>query len=353
MGRAAPLGAAGLERLGLAAGVLLFGEAALAAADTSARPPDSQLLPRDGRCEASVASMQEEGATPKPLPPAEGRHAEGARNRPGASAVQFRWAPLGTGVLIRFVERGPQDGEPIILLHGYTDSWFSWSRVLPLMPSGYRVFAIDQRGHGCSARPETGYRMTDLAADVIAFMDAQDLPRATIVGHSMGSLVAQYVALAAPERVTRLVLVASAAAPSRVQGIVEFGDAVHGLSEPIPVDFVREFQLSTVHHPVPSEFIDGVVAESMKLPARVWRALFEGMLAMQPATELRGLRIPTLILWGEEDAVFPRSEQDALLSTSPHARFVVYPETGHAPHWERPERFVQDLERFLQTPAGT
>lgn len=303
---------------------------AQAAAQSSASPPPLPATP----CGPAVVGPQDE---------------PGARN--DASSVQFRSAELETGIHVRFVERGAPDAEPVILLHGYTDSWFSWSRVLPLMPAGYRVFAVDQRGHGCSARPETGYRMTDLAADVIAFMDAQNLPRATIVGHSMGSLVAQYVALAAPERVTRLVLVASAAAPSRVQGIVEFGDAVHGLSEPIPVDFVREFQLSTVHHPVPSEFIDGVVAESMNLPARVWRALFEGMLAMQPATELRGLRIPTLILWGERDAIFPRSEQDALLSASPHASFVAYPETGHAPHWERPERFVQDLERFLEAPA--
>src|SRR5215510_6495606 len=109
-------------------------------------------------------------------------------------------------------------------------------------------------------------------------MDAKGIQRATLVGHSMGSIVAQGVALAAPERVERLVLVGSATTV-RAEAVVEFRQAVEKLSDPVPEEFAREFQLSCVHHPVPNEFMDRIVAQSRKAPARVWKAVMEGMLA--------------------------------------------------------------------------
>jgi pimeloyl-ACP methyl ester carboxylesterase len=77
----------------------------------------------------------------------------------------------------------------VIRLHGYTDSWFSFSRVLPLLAATYQVYALDQRGHGNSDRPACGYSSAAFAADAIAFIDAVGLQQATFVGHSMGRLV--------------------------------------------------------------------------------------------------------------------------------------------------------------------
>jgi len=118
-----------------------------------------------------------------------------AAQGPNPRPVDIR---LSTGVRLSYVEKGPADGQPVIFLHGYSDSRFSYSRVLPLLPGNVRAFALSLRGHGDSDRPTSGYAMQDLAADVIAFMDAKRIVRATIVGHSMGSIVAQQVALAAP-----------------------------------------------------------------------------------------------------------------------------------------------------------
>lgn len=83
------------------------------------------------------------------------------------------------------------------------------------------------------------------------------------------------------------------------------------------------------------------------LPARVWRALMDGMLATATPTGLRGTAIPALILWGERYAYAPRAEQDPLKALLPQATLKVYPETGHALHWEQPEQFVCDLESFV------
>jgi pimeloyl-ACP methyl ester carboxylesterase len=235
----------------------------------------------------------------------------------------------------------------VILLHGFSDSWFSWSRVLPLIPSRYHVIAPDSRGHGDSDKPEGGYAMRALAGDVLALMDALHLERATIVGHSMGSVVAQQVAVAAPDRVERLVLVGSGPSFRSMSGVDEFAAAVYALDDPVPEQFAREFQVSTIYQPIPAGFLDTAVATSLRLPARVWHGIMTGMLDTPVAPELAGFSVPTLILWGDRDAVFGPAAQQALIAQLPKARASIYAETGHAPHWERPERFAGELVGFL------
>ena len=254
---------------------------------------------------------------------------------------------LGTGVRLHYAEQGDPDGETIVFLHGYSDSWYSFSRLLPLLaPTRYRAYALDQRGHGDSDRPDGGYTIDDFAADVAAFLDAVGAARATLVGHSMSSFIARRMAETYPERVTRLVLIDSAVTPVN-EGMLELQAAVRGLADPVPPDFVREFQASTVHRPVPEPFFEQVVAESLKLPARVWQSVLDGLFAFDDAVDLGRIAAPTLLVWGEHDAIFPRAEQERLVDAIPKATLTVYPETGHAPHWERPERVAADLKAFI------
>jgi len=267
--------------------------------------------------------------------------------------VRLRDARLATGVRLRYAEQGDTAGRAVVLLHGYSDSWASFARVLPLLPPTLHVLALDQRGHGSSDRPALGYAMRDLAADVVALMDARGIERATIVGHSMGSLVAQQVALRAPERVERLVLIGAGTTARSIVGVDDLAAAVHAFETsdaPVPVGFAREFQESTVHAPVPSEFMDAMVASSLRLPTRVWQALLDGMLDTPVPAALAERRIPTLLLWGELDPYFPRAEQDALLRLVRPSTLTTYLETGHAPHWERPEAVARDLAAFVAAP---
>jgi pimeloyl-ACP methyl ester carboxylesterase len=278
---------------------------------------------------------------------------DAARRALRAHPVHEADVRLATGVRLHYAVSGDPRAEPLVLLHGYSDSWRSFALALPGLAARHRVYALDLRGHGDSERPAGGYAMRDLAADVIAFLDAQRIPRATVVGHSMGSFVAQQVALAAPDRVRGLVLVGSVTAPRRITGIHELKaavDAFAGADTPAPVAFAREFQESTVHSPIPAAFMDDAVAASRRLPARVWRALMDGMLATDVPAALAARRVPTLLLWGERDAMCPRAEQDALVALLPGATLIAYAETGHALHWERPARFVADVERFVGTP---
>src|SRR3712207_7847673 len=122
---------------------------------------------------------------------------------------QFATTQLATGVRLHYAERGNREGEAIIFLHGYSDSWYSFSRVLPLLSPEYHAFALTQRGHGDSGKPECCYTLDDFAADVDAFMDVVALEKATLVGSSGGAFIAQRVALGYAHRVSRLVLNAS------------------------------------------------------------------------------------------------------------------------------------------------
>jgi non-heme chloroperoxidase len=265
------------------------------------------------------------------------------------NGVGFATTHLSTDVTLHYAEQGDPTGEVIIFLHGYSDSWFSFSRVLPLLSPEYHAFALTQRGHGDSERPECCYTLGDFAADVGAFMDAIGIDEATLVGHSTGALFAQRVALNYPRRVSRLVLIGAQTPANEV--ILRLREEVRALEDPVPPEFVREFQESTIYHPVPEEFLDTVVSESLKLPARVWRDYMEGAVLSidhDYVVQLREIDVPTLILWGEQDALFPREEQERLAAAIPGATLKVYPESGHVVHWERPEQVVRDLEAFVR-----
>lgn len=120
------------------------------------------------------------------------------------------------------------------------------------------------------------------------------------------------------------------------------------MEDPVDPAFVREFQESTLAPPVPEAFLETVVQESRKLPARVWRAFIEGSMQEDVSGELHNIEAPTLLVWGDRDGMVSRSDQEAQMAPVPGARLVVYSGSGHAVHWEEPERFASDLVSFVE-----
>jgi pimeloyl-ACP methyl ester carboxylesterase len=260
---------------------------------------------------------------------------------------------LPSGVTLEYAEQGDPGGVPVIMLHGLTDSWRSFTPVLAHLPRSLHVFALTQRGHGDADRPASGYRTREFATDIAAFMATLGLGPAIVVGHSMGATNAKRFAIDYPERVRGLALVGGFASFQRNPGLVEFREsAIVPLADPIDPAFVRDFQESTIARPVPPAFLDVVVQESLKVPARVWRAAFAGLFEDDFAAELDRIAAPTLVLWGDRDAFSPRADQDILASAIPHAELVVYEGTGHALHWEEPARFAADLTGFIEGLPG-
>jgi pimeloyl-ACP methyl ester carboxylesterase len=255
---------------------------------------------------------------------------------------------LPTGVRLQYTEQGDPAGVPLLLLHGYSDSWRSFEPVLPHLPGSIRALAVTQRGHGDSSRPAAGYGTRDFAADAVALMDALGVDAAVVAGHSMGAAVAQRIALDHPERVEALVLAGGATTWAHNPAVAELAAAVAQLRDPVDPEFVREFQAGTAAEPLEDDLLDAMVAESRKLPARVWQAVMEETIRADFAPELASITAPTLIIWGDQDCdIAPRSEQDALAATIPGAELLVRPGAGHSLHWERPERFAADLAAYV------
>src|SRR3712207_4298048 len=141
-----------------------------------------------------------------------------------SNGVEFATTRLSTGLQVHYAEQGDREGEAIVFLHAYVDSWFSYGRVLPLLSPSYHAFALDQRGHGASDKPQCCYTADDHAADVDAFMEAVGIEKATVVGDSSGGLIAQRVALDYPHRVRRLVLIGSPTTLVNNEVVKELGE---------------------------------------------------------------------------------------------------------------------------------
>ena len=266
-----------------------------------------------------------------------------ATTLPPVPAIRLDRVKLSNGVTLHYAQQGPGSGPAMIMLHGFTDSWESFSRVMPMLPPDLRVIAPDFRGHGASDRPLLGYRLTDLATDIIHLMGALQAPRAVIVGHSMGSFVARKLLEVAPLRVSRLVLVgggATAATPN----LQAFLQAVNALTDPVDEAFVREFQESSVYAPVPRDFMEAAIANSRRTPARVWRAALQGLI--EDPINLYRPDVRTLVLGGRQDSVFSATEQMVLARQFPRGELHLLEGVGHSLHWEQPATFINALRRF-------
>lgn len=257
-----------------------------------------------------------------------------------ASAVEIH-----DGLLIPYAEQGHPDGVPVVLLHGITDSHRSYEPVLAALPQSIRAIAPTARGHGDAGKPAGGYDAPQMAADVIAVMDALGIERTIIAGHSMGSWTARRIAACHPDRVLGAVLLGTFASFHDNPGIGGLTEEFRALEDPIDPRYAREWQDSTMVRPVPEAFMEMVVEETCKPPARVWRAALQGLVDDRP--EPAGtITAPTLLCYGERDAFVPRSDQDDLLARIPDAELRIYEGGGHALHWERPGRFAADLVEF-------
>src|SRR5262249_22450143 len=115
--------------------------------------------------------------------------------------------------------------------------------------------------------------------------------------------------------------------------------------------FVSDFQMSTLAQPIPRDRIDTVVAESLKVPARVWRDACSGFLEDDLAPDLHRIAADTLLLWGDKDGICTRTDQDAWRTGIANARLVVDRGAGHGLHWEEPARIAAEIATFVSEPA--
>ncbi len=267
-------------------------------------------------------------------------------------APEARSAALASGLTLSYGEQG-RGGVPLVLLPGPTDSWRSYGPLLGCLPDSVHVLAVSQRGHGDSEKPTSGYRVEDLANDLGLFLDAVGVERAVVAGHSGAGLVARRFALEEPDRVAGLVQLASPMTLRGNPGLQDFvASVIAGMTDPVDREMVRSWVADTAGAALPASFVDEMVEEVLKVPARVWQQTFGALLEYDDTDELARIAAPTLLVWGDADDLVGRDVQDALVSRLRNAELVVMPHIGHAPHCEDPARVAAEVAAFVERVAA-
>ncbi len=250
--------------------------------------------------------------------------------------------------------QGNSSRPPLVLLPGPTDSWRSYLPLLDRLPPSVRAIAVSPRGHGESSKPATGYRVADFAADVVLLLDALGIERAVLGGHSGSCLVARRVAIDAPERVAGLVLESSPFTLRGDAGLEELvASVVSELEDPIDPAFARSFVIDTSSDDVEPAVVEAMAQELLKVPARVWREMFTGLLAYDDTSELDRITAPTLLIWGDADPLVDHAAQATLADRLSNATLTMHPGVGHTPRWEDPTQFATDVTTFLDDLHST
>lgn len=279
--------------------------------------------------------------------------------------VDERAVALGD-VELAIAEAG-SGGRPLLLLHGFTgakEDFADWLE--PLAGAGWHAVAPDHRGHGGSSKPaaEDAYSFQIMAADAVGLADALGWDRFSLLGHSMGGMVAQYVALAGPGRLNSLVLmdtsdgpvvglepdlVQAAVAVVRTRGVDALADLLVGRQSPLETEAHRRL---LAERPGYAAFEDrkfrstagplyaAMAAQFVETPDRLNR------LEALPSS------LPVLVIVGEQDGPF-LGPSERMAATIPGASLAVIPDAGHSPQFENPAAWWAALSDFLdRIPAG-
>lgn len=254
---------------------------------------------------------------------------------------------LPTGREFSYIEAGDPLGIPLILLHGLGDSCRTFELLFPHFPGRIRAIAYTQRGHDGIDPPGATYRTQDFEADLLNFMNAMAIQKAFILGASSGGFAARKFAVHHPKRVLGLILLGAPSSLGDKPDIVEAQKStLSRLSDPVPLAFIKSFTEGLFTKPVPPDFLEMMVSESQKVPARVWKEAGEGLLKERFPDQLHLVKASALILCGGQDSIAPRNDQEKLAGAIADARITVFPQLGHLLYWEDPKNIAKEIASF-------
>ncbi|AOY98173.1 alpha/beta hydrolase [Cupriavidus sp. USMAHM13] len=270
-----------------------------------------------------------------------------------------RWLPA-MDTLVHYTEEGPADGEPLVLIHGFGASLHTWEGVMPALTARYRVLRLDLPPFGLTGPlRDTRGRIVTMDVDryrafIDAFFAALKLPRASVIGNSLGGLIAWDLAARHPHRVDKLVLIDAAGFPMKLPIYIGlFNHAPVRWSAPwvLPECIIRAATRDVYGNArrVPEatfrRYVDFFYAEGAReaIGRMVPRLDFDAL----DTARLARIGSPTLVLWGERDRWIPPAHAQAFAAQIPDATLVRYAGLGHIPMEEDPRRVGADLLAFL------
>jgi len=262
------------------------------------------------------------------------------------------------GVRIHYQEKGT--GTPLVLIHGYTSSTYSWKEVFEPLAKSFHVIAVDLKGFGFSGKPDGDYSRRGQAVLVTHLLEHLKIEKAWLCGNSMGGEVALNVAVANPERVAGLILIDSAGVEVPGKGSLAPGY----LMVPVVGRILIALSLTSdklVRQGLEKSFYDQTKVTDDRV-ANYYRPLKTrgGQLAALRARtqwslfpveqNLGKIAVPTLILWGAQDQLIPLAAGRKLNSLIKDSKLVIFENCGHVPQEEMPARTIDELMKFIAGP---
>jgi pimeloyl-ACP methyl ester carboxylesterase len=257
-----------------------------------------------------------------------------------------------TGVTLNYEISG--EGDPLLLIMGTSGSLLLWAEMVPRLAEQNRVIAFDNRGLGGSERGEGEITVASMAEDTSALMEALDIPRAHVMGWSLGSAVAQELALAHPEQVATAIMYATWARCDGFQRAM-----LTALRHPYATRDIEAalgaaglaFSPQLLDHPDFEKMLEPMLPafpqneDQMQVTTEQWDA----DLAHDTLDRLGDITAPTLVIVGEQDLLTPPWQSKAVADAIPGARFELLtgPGSSHGLHVERPEDLVRIVTGFL------
>lgn len=275
----------------------------------------------------------------------------------GVAGITVRYVPVWPGMNVRVLESGDPGGRAILLVHGWGASVYSYAETIPALAAiGWHVLAIDLPGHGLSDKPldESVYSTAELCRAVMRVADAFQLGRFSYIGHSLGGSLGLELAVRGERRVDKLVLLSAVGIawsplipPLRILSPSLVNRFTPALLTRTTLSVVLRVAFATKGRPTaedidqywaPSQFPEYAYACRACVHRATWRP--------QPATRLRALRIPVLVLTGRKDyLVRGTAERGKLIPT---ARIVSLREGGHLAHQELARQANAEIIAFLR-----
>ncbi|HEV3058579.1 MAG TPA: alpha/beta fold hydrolase [Vicinamibacterales bacterium] len=279
-----------------------------------------------------------------------------------AAAAQARITAVGKditvlGFKLHYLEAGR--GAPVVLLHGLGGDGSRWRPNIEPLAKDFHVFALDQIGFGESDKPLANYHTGMLAEFLAGFLKAAGVPKASLVGNSMGAGVALYTAVHYPEMVDRIVLAdgggyrQAAGAPQ----VPPTAEALHRrqIQNSVTRDETREFFRILFHDKslVTEKMVDEQLTLRLRAAFTITKMQEGGERGSLSEQEVRSVKAPTLVLWGRYDELANPAGADRLEKTIPGARKVIIDNCGHMPQLERADEFNRIVRDFLLAPRAT
>jgi len=259
------------------------------------------------------------------------------------------------GIRLHVRDTGPRDAPVLIMLHGFGDSLETFEAWAGLLSPHYRVVRYDLPGFGLTGPDPTGdYSDARGVAVLSALMDRLGVPRAVIMGNSMGGRLAWQFAAAAPGRVDKLVLISpdGFASPGFAYGKApDVPLMMRALPYTLPGFMVRASLAPAFADP--KLLTDAMVTRyrDLMIAPGVRQAIIDRLrqsILQDPEPALRSIKAPTLLLWGEQDGMIPFANSADYLRDIPNAKLAALPGLGHVPQEESPERSLAPVLAFLQ-----